>query len=233
MAVTSTAALRLGLKDDHSDPKFLRDAQGGTVQTKGARKFRLQLDGSSASSGESRTIGAEARFQLSNVREPILSMGKLGDNGFDFVTRGRTGFMMRGDSRVPMKMRRNSWYIEAAVRALRRPAPPNEDEGDREAAIPGHGPETFDISGALPAVAEVDEDETMRPTIAIASTTGAYEGGGPTLPQGGGPTLPQDDEINERDLVIIHTGLRLDQTSTVKLMRDRLRRGSSRSERRP
>jgi hypothetical protein len=64
-------------QDDHSDPKFLRDAQGGTVQTKGVRKFRLQLDGSSASSGESRTIGAEARFQLSNVREPMLSMGKL------------------------------------------------------------------------------------------------------------------------------------------------------------
>jgi hypothetical protein len=87
-------------------------------------------------------------------------------------------------------------------------------EGDREAAIPGHGPGTFDISGALPAVAEVDEDETMQPTIAIASTTGADEGGG--------PTLPQDDEINENDLVIIHTGLRLDKTSTVKLMRDRL-----------
>ena len=119
-------------QDDASEPKFLRDAQGGTVQTKGARKFRLRLEGSSVSSGEFRVIGAEAKFQLSNVREPILSMGKLGDSGFDFVTAGRTGFMVRGDLRVPMTMRRNSWYIEASVRTLRRLAQPIEDEGDVE-----------------------------------------------------------------------------------------------------
>ena len=95
------------------------------------------------------------------------------------------------------------------MRALRRPAPPNEDEGDleEEAAIPGRGPETFDISGAMPAIAEVNEDEVMRPT-AIGERPDS--------------SAAVDEEINESDLVNIHTGLRLDKTSPVKLMRDRL-----------
>ena len=65
--------------NDTSDPKYLRDAQGGTVATKGARSVCLNLDGSSIRTGRPRKIKAEAKFQVSNVREPILSMGKLGD----------------------------------------------------------------------------------------------------------------------------------------------------------
>ncbi len=52
-------------QDDDTDPKFLRDAQGGTVATKGARKFHLKLDGASISTGLPRKIRAEANFQLS------------------------------------------------------------------------------------------------------------------------------------------------------------------------
>ena len=94
----------------------------------------MRLDGKSISTGRPRKINAEAKFQVSNVREPILSMGKLGDSGYDFVTKGRSGHMVRGDLQVPMRMRRKSWYIEASIMALSSAGSARDEDAGTDAA---------------------------------------------------------------------------------------------------
>jgi hypothetical protein len=78
------------------------------------------------------------------------------------------------------------------------------------------GTETFDISGRLASVVEGDEDMGAEvPILANAMAAAPVEG--PAVED-----LAADELINEDDLVLIHTGLRLDRMSTTKLMGDRL-----------
>ena len=73
----------------------------------------LILEGTSPTD-EPVTIRPKARFVVANVRGLIFSVGKLNRSGYAVNMVPGKGYIERDGFRVPMIMRRNSWYVKVA-----------------------------------------------------------------------------------------------------------------------
>ena len=83
---------------------IMHDAQGNCIPEQGTRDVFLRL---------ARGRIAKVTFRVANVKNPILSLGRLIREGFDFALRGGSCIMSRGGEGIALEIHRNSTWLRA------------------------------------------------------------------------------------------------------------------------
>ena len=108
----------------------MRDAQGKEIHTDGVKKVKMHTVMEKA--GKRQFAEVSASFVVATVKGPLLSLGKLMKKGY--VVRGTAEYPYllyeKTKERIPMKIIRNSLYLEAYVQKIQ--VSPVEGEGEVE-----------------------------------------------------------------------------------------------------
>jgi hypothetical protein len=80
------------------------DAQGNKLREQGTREVFLRLPGGRI---------AKLAFRVASVKIPILSLGRLAREGFEFSLRGGSCTISKGDTGFALELYRNSMWLKA------------------------------------------------------------------------------------------------------------------------